>query len=359
MTSSQNVSSPTIVIRPSRGWVPIDLRQLWLFRELLYYLVWREIKVRYKQTVLGFTMKAKDVKGRADGKESTFDSFNLTRQVSDDVAVNVSYRDSRASGLFYRADDRDLLSSQVAANGNSNPFTDFVKDGYANHVTLNAPLGAKFRAITAMGAPDNDLGQRNMLAMGEVGFGNLRDGISFTGGALIEQERVLGLRGDGAFALGEGANTMFVGVNGVAQFGKTELQASLYGGFTRASARADSLIQGVDTIRTSAWRIGLTQSEIFREDDSLRFNIAQPLRAESGALRVNLPQYRLRDGSIIGQTASINLTPTGREIDVEAGYRLPLSPVTKLDFAAMYRRDAGHVANSDEVVGMTRVNHKF
>lgn len=35
--------------------MPIDLRQLWFFRELLYYLVWREIKVRYKQTVMGFT----------------------------------------------------------------------------------------------------------------------------------------------------------------------------------------------------------------------------------------------------------------------------------------------------------------
>ncbi len=312
-----------------------------------------------RQTTMGFTTKTKDVKGRADGKENTFDSFSLTRQVNDDVAVNVSYRDPRASALFYKADDRDLLSSQVAASGNGNPFTDFVKDGYADHVTLDAPWGGKFRAVTAMGAPDNDHGQRNMLAMGEIGFGSVHSGIGFTGGALVEQERVLGLRGEGAFALGEGTNTMFAGVNGVWQIGKTALQASLYGGFTRAAGRADSLIEGVDSIRTSAWRVGLTQSEVFSEEDSLRFNIAQPLRAESGALRVNLPQYRLRDGTVIGQNASFNLAPTGREIDIEAGYRLPLSQMTKLDLAAMYRRDPGHVANTDEVIGLTRVNHKF
>ena len=45
---------PTVVIRPSRGWIPINLKDLWAYRELLYFLTWREIKVRYKQTLLGF-----------------------------------------------------------------------------------------------------------------------------------------------------------------------------------------------------------------------------------------------------------------------------------------------------------------
>ncbi|MCP3958361.1 MAG: ABC transporter permease [bacterium] len=40
-------------IRPTRGWVALDLRELWEYRELLYFLTWRDIKVRYKQTVLG------------------------------------------------------------------------------------------------------------------------------------------------------------------------------------------------------------------------------------------------------------------------------------------------------------------
>jgi lipopolysaccharide transport system permease protein len=41
------------VIRPSRGWVPIDFRELWHYRELLFFLTWRDLKVRYKQTTLG------------------------------------------------------------------------------------------------------------------------------------------------------------------------------------------------------------------------------------------------------------------------------------------------------------------
>jgi lipopolysaccharide transport system permease protein len=41
------------VIRPSSGWRALNLRELWAYRELLYFLVWRDIKVRYKQTALG------------------------------------------------------------------------------------------------------------------------------------------------------------------------------------------------------------------------------------------------------------------------------------------------------------------
>jgi lipopolysaccharide transport system permease protein len=44
---------PVTLIEPSQGWVSLGLRELWEYRELLYFLVWRDIKVRYKQTVLG------------------------------------------------------------------------------------------------------------------------------------------------------------------------------------------------------------------------------------------------------------------------------------------------------------------
>jgi lipopolysaccharide transport system permease protein len=44
---------PKLIIRPSKGWVPLNLKALWEYRELLYFLTWRDIKVRYKQTFLG------------------------------------------------------------------------------------------------------------------------------------------------------------------------------------------------------------------------------------------------------------------------------------------------------------------
>lgn len=44
---------PWRIIQSSTGWVSLNLRELWRYRELLYFLVWRDVKVRYKQTVLG------------------------------------------------------------------------------------------------------------------------------------------------------------------------------------------------------------------------------------------------------------------------------------------------------------------
>jgi len=45
--------APVLRIEPSRSWVSLKLRDVWEYRELLYFLVWRDVKVRYKQTALG------------------------------------------------------------------------------------------------------------------------------------------------------------------------------------------------------------------------------------------------------------------------------------------------------------------
>jgi lipopolysaccharide transport system permease protein len=49
----QDESVPVFIIRPSKGLVALNLRELWQYRELLYILIWRDIKVRYKQTAIG------------------------------------------------------------------------------------------------------------------------------------------------------------------------------------------------------------------------------------------------------------------------------------------------------------------
>jgi len=50
---NQSEILPTFYIEPPKGWASIRLRELWDYRELLYFLTWRDVKVRYKQTALG------------------------------------------------------------------------------------------------------------------------------------------------------------------------------------------------------------------------------------------------------------------------------------------------------------------
>ena len=47
-------SAPVITIEPHRHSLHLDPRELWEYRDLLYFLTWREISIRYKQTLLGF-----------------------------------------------------------------------------------------------------------------------------------------------------------------------------------------------------------------------------------------------------------------------------------------------------------------
>ncbi len=53
LRENKDVSQSITVIQPSHGWVPLRLGELWEYRELMYFLTWRDIKVRYKQTALG------------------------------------------------------------------------------------------------------------------------------------------------------------------------------------------------------------------------------------------------------------------------------------------------------------------
>ena len=51
--SPENVRHPAVVIEPTTGWAAVNFRELWKYRDLLMILAGRDVKLRYKQTVLG------------------------------------------------------------------------------------------------------------------------------------------------------------------------------------------------------------------------------------------------------------------------------------------------------------------
>jgi len=53
-TQTENIPAPTVIIRPPKRWVPINFSEILQYHELLYFYTWREVKIRYKQTALGF-----------------------------------------------------------------------------------------------------------------------------------------------------------------------------------------------------------------------------------------------------------------------------------------------------------------
>ena len=53
MTEITKHEPTTIYIKPPKGLAALNLRDLWIYRELVFFMIWRDIKVRYKQTLLG------------------------------------------------------------------------------------------------------------------------------------------------------------------------------------------------------------------------------------------------------------------------------------------------------------------
>jgi lipopolysaccharide transport system permease protein len=76
-----------VQIRPSRGWMALHLADLWAYRELLYFLVWRDVKIRYKQTALGIAWVA--LQPLATTVVFTLIFGNLARMPSDNLPYAV------------------------------------------------------------------------------------------------------------------------------------------------------------------------------------------------------------------------------------------------------------------------------
>lgn len=73
-------SSPTILIKPFNSWFAIEWRSIWNYRELLYFLIWRDVKVRYKQTFLGIAWVALQPLVTTLIFTVLFSRFNIERQ---------------------------------------------------------------------------------------------------------------------------------------------------------------------------------------------------------------------------------------------------------------------------------------
>ena len=127
-------------IAPSKGWVSLGVRELWQYRELLYFFIWRDIKVRYKQTVLGaawaiiqpfFTMVV-------------FSLFfgRLAKVPSDDLPYPIFSYAALVPWTFF-ANGTSLAANSLVANAN------MVKKIYFPRLTM--PMATVFAGIVDFG----------------------------------------------------------------------------------------------------------------------------------------------------------------------------------------------------------------
>mgnify|MGYP001032565545 CR=1 FL=1 len=183
------------------------------------------------------------------------------------------------------------------------------------------------------------------LEHGDPGTRAMRLGV----GVLGEDDGPFGTSGSGALAL-DGATTYFVDLagtvalgHGLQAFGRAELGQT-------ATAGGGGLVDEMADLWSTSFAVGLSARDVARPADRLTFTVLQPLRVEQGRGVLDVPVARDLAGNVYRQDVEVELTPTGREIDLELGYGLPLGSAGfgsgRLQTALMLRLQPNHDATA-------------
>lgn len=174
-----------------------------------------------------------------------------------------------------------------------------------------------------------------------------------------EDETVLGAK-FGTLYGGQGARSLFVDGGARVDLGAGwALGGAWRQGWTWANA-GGNIVAG-SLLKSSAWSFDASKAGIFAANDSFAVRVAQPLRVSAGGLRLNLPVgYDYATLETEFGIRSLNLAPTGREIDVEGVYGVPVGPRARLTANAYYRKDPGNIAAfGDDIGGAIRFTLGF
>ena len=264
----------------------------------------------------------------------------------DDRPVSLGFAFDDAGGGTWRAATGPGANALTAVDGGGglDPFLALTEAGTG--IAGERPLGP---ATWQTGLYRDDAGAllvRNGLRLkagrGEVTLAHTW--LNEDGGALASE-------GDGALDLAGGASSQFASAGINVPLGAWTLRG---GGTLGHSAitPGDGLVRGLERIVSTAWSLGAERAGVFGATDRLRLSLGQPLRAESATATLTLPVGRDGAGNVIGRQERVSLTPSGRELRLEAGYDLDLDDAATLGAWTWLRRDPDNVEGADDDLGL-------
>lgn len=174
-------------------------------------------------------------------------------------------------------------------------------------------------------------------------------GLSARATNLIERETILGARFDRLFSPG-GARSWFADLE--ARWKPAEKWNFAFAwrqGWTRIGA--GGLRQNTDRLQTTAWSLDATRNTVFDHKDRMSIRVAQPLRVARGGFDLTIPtSYDYSTGQAAFTSTRLNLSPTGRERDIEAVYSRALMG-GQISLNSFWRHQPGNFANAPQDLG--------
>lgn len=163
-------------------------------------------------------------------------------------------------------------------------------------------------------------------------------------GQLTEQQGLLGASGSGALGLGDDNQMDFAGLSVQAQFDNISGFAEVEQG--RGSASGRGLLSSVDDISAQQMALGIQWQGQGARSERWALTLRQPLRIDSANATFDVPVGRRLDGSVVRETRSASLEPSGRQLDIELGYGFSTSEHSQWQVNMLHTRDPGHDAGA-------------
>jgi hypothetical protein len=292
-------------------------------------------------------------------------SFALSAALGDGSGLTVAHGWSLQSQFGLASDQRSAVPDLLAGGAFASPYLALADGG--DGVALAQPLGPGWTlrvgiAQAGRGGHDPYAAGANTVLIGElVGLRADRWRLGLQFGQLQEQNRMLDASGGGALGLPDQSSTSFVGLSGRAELGRGfELFGQANLGLTRPQGPGQGLLHDVSALPSSSFGLGLARRDLAATGDRLSLALAQPLRVEAGAAEIDRPVGRTFGGRVVRRGEHVDLSPAGRELDLELAYGFPLAGAGELSVNWLTRVQPGHDAGAapDQAVAL-RLRRRF
>ena len=144
-------------------------------------------------------------------------------------------------------------------------------------------------------------------------------------GLLTEPKGFLGSSVSGAYGDLDNSDTLFSGLQIFHETDNFYTTGSLFYGKTDTNFKKQGLISSLDNFKSSSFSVGLFSKKGFGEYDSFGFQIEQPLRLEEGRMDISIPVARTKSRVVLFEDYSMDIAPTGRELDLQLIHNWPFS----------------------------------
>ena len=266
--------------------------------------------------------------------------------------------------LYLGVKNKDLDNKIGRSLWNSSPFLELTTKGSFIGAEVNVNTNDSFSVAAFQG--QNPAGENLLLTQPDISgllieykrsFPNTE--LSLQTGLLEEPKGFLGSSVGGAYGSVDKSDTLFSGFQIFHEFKNFYTTGSLFYGKTDTNFNEEGLIFNVDRFKTSSFSFGLFSKKGFSKYDSFGFQVDQPLRLEKGSMDLSVPVGRTKSRVVLFEDYSLDITPSGRELDFKLIYNWPFSS-GMISSRVGYIKDRNHFsAQEDQLYFSTNIEFRL